>query len=129
LEIYKTIKVVLNKSAEVLALMENYQGCSDLIYKAISEPTKDNENLVFEKLLPSVTNLQKIYEYALETMKAANSLLSTLCKPGSNLQNQVPLAKLLCDLFNFVLQFDDKKMTNPHVNNDFTHIIVALLRN
>jgi len=120
-ETYTHIKEVLNRSNDILALMENYQGCSDLIYTAISEPTQEHESSVFERLLPSVLNLQTIYEYSLDTMRVANSLLSTLCRTGSTLENQEALAKLLCDLFNFVLQFDDKKMMNPHINNDFSY--------
>jgi len=121
LEVYNNIKTVLNKSPQILALMENYQGCSDLIQKAISQPSKENESSVYEKLLPSVQNLLVIFEFSVEIMRVANSLLSTLCKTGNSLQNQEALVKLLCDLFNFVLQFDDKKMVNPHVNNDFSY--------
>jgi len=101
--------------------MDNYQGCSDLIYKALSAPTKENENVVFERLLPSVQNLSRVFEYSMEIMKVANTLLTTLCRPGSSLQNQEALARLLCDLFNFILQFDDKKMMNPNINNDFSY--------
>jgi len=121
LETYNKIKGVLNRSNEILAIMDNYQGCNDLIYKALSAPTQENESSVWERLLPSVQNLNRVFEYSMEIMKVANSLLSTLCRTGSNLQNQEALAKLLCDLFNFVLQFDDKKMMNPNVNNDFSY--------
>jgi len=121
LETYNKIRDVLNRSSEILAIMDSYEGCSDLIYKALSAPTTENESLVWQRLLPSVQNLNKVFEYSIEIMRVANSLLSTLCRTGSDLQNQEALAKLLCDLFNFVLQFDDKKMMNPNVNNDFSY--------
>jgi len=120
LETYNSIRDVLNRSPEFLQMMDNYVGCSDLVQKAIGEPTEQNEKAVFEVLLPSVVNLQMIYQYSLEIMDVARNLLTTLCMSG-NLENQVALAKLLCDLFNFVLQFDDKKMLNPHINNNFSY--------
>jgi len=121
LEIYNSINDVLNRSPEILTIIENYNGCGTLIHTAINKPTHDNEVAVWEDLIPNVKNLQQIYEYSADIMGAANQLLTTLCKPGNDLQNQVALAKLLCDLFNFVLKFDDKKMMNPHVNNDFSY--------
>jgi len=121
LEIFNNTKEILNRSNECLALMENYTGSSALIYEAINRPTADNERAVWEKLIPSIEHLHLIYEYSYEILGAASTLLTTLCRPGNTLDNQEALAKLLCDLFNFVLQFDDKKMMNPHVNNDFSY--------
>jgi len=121
LEAYNYIKDVLIRSPEYLQLMDNYVGCSDLVQKAIGDPSEQNENAVFLVLLPSVQSLQNIYQYSLEIIDVAHNLLSTLCKTGNSLENQVALAKLLCDLFNFVLQFDDKKMLNPHINNNFSY--------
>jgi len=121
LEIYNSIKDVLNRSSEYLELMDNYHQCSDLIQRAIGEPTEQNEKAVFDVLLPTVSNLQKIYQYSIEIMDVASKLLSTLCVSGDSLENQVALAKMLCDLFNYVIRFDDKKMVNPHINNNFSY--------
>merc|ERR1712054_587188 len=50
-------------------------------------------------------------------------LLSTLCKsdPKANLRTQQSLAKQLADVFDFVLRFDDLKMVNPAIQNDFSY--------
>jgi len=92
-----------------------------LIQKALSNPNQENEKNAWDALIPSIEGLKQIYEYSDELMAAAQSLLNSLCKPNSSLENQQALAKQLCDMFNFVLQFDDKKMINPNVNNDFSY--------
>jgi len=120
-QVFNDTSEILGRSGECLALMENYTGCSALIYEAINRPTADNERLVWDRLIPSIEHLHMIYDYGYEILRAASTLLSTLCRPGNSLENQTALAKQLCDLFNFVLQFDDKKMMNPHVNNDFSY--------
>jgi hypothetical protein len=121
LQVYNTCHAVLERRAHILNLMESYTGCSALIQKALSNPNPENEKIAWDTLIPSIEVLKEIYEYSDALMTTAQSLLSSLCRTGSSLENQQALAKLLCDLFNFVLQFDDKKMVNPNVNNDFSY--------
>jgi len=64
-----------------------------------------------------------MYEYSEEIADVAPKLLGPMCKSADTegtLVNQTALTKLLCDLFNFILQFDDRKMINPNVQNDFS---------
>lgn len=46
-----------------------------------------------------------------------------LCKddPKASLANLQSLAKQLADVFDFVLRFDDLKMVNPAIQNDFSY--------
>jgi len=46
-----------------------------------------------------------------------------LCKvaPKDSLASQQALAKQLADVFDFVLRFDDAKMVNPAIQNDFSY--------
>jgi len=50
-------------------------------------------------------------------------LLVALCKndPKSQLSSHKALAKQLADVFDFVLRFDDAKMVNPAIQNDFSY--------
>ena len=50
-------------------------------------------------------------------------LLVALCKndPKANLANLQSLAKQLANVFDFVLRFDDLKMVNPAIQNDFSY--------
>lgn len=50
-------------------------------------------------------------------------LLVALCAedPRHSLQNKQALAKQLADILDFVLRFDDLKMINPAIQNDFSY--------
>merc|ERR1712125_234791 len=48
-------------------------------------------------------------------------LLVALCKNDPNLANLQSLAKQLANVFDFVLRFDDLKMVNPAIQNDFSY--------
>jgi len=122
LQVYTDVKEILNKSPEVLQLLDDYKGCTTIIQKAIG--SKEHEEEAFDQLIPAVDNLRLMYEYSQQIANVAIGLLGPLCKMAEeegSLVNQTALAKLLCDLFNFVLVFDDKKMMNPHIQNDFSY--------
>jgi len=106
----------------MLDLLNNYRGCNTVIQKAIT--SKEFEEEAWDVLIPSVENLKLMYEFSQEIAAVAPRLLAPLCKSADEegtLVDQTALAKLLCDLFNFILQFDDKKMINPHIQNDFSY--------
>lgn len=42
-------------------------------------------------------------------------------KADENLEGQQALAKQLADILDFVLRFDDAKMINPAIQNDFSY--------
>lgn len=51
-------------------------------------------------------------------------LLTALFSAGqasTNLEGQQALAKQLADILDFVLRFDDAKMINPAIQNDFSY--------
>jgi len=124
LDIYNAVKEILDKKDEILNTLTAYEGCNAVIHKAITEPCKENEEAAWDQLIPAVDNLKIMYEYSNQLEEVAPRLLAPLCKVAESegtLENQTALAKQLCDLFNFVLQFDDKKMTNPHIQNDFSY--------
>jgi len=67
--------------------------------------------------------LQEFYDFSLELEACFPKLLVALCKndPKDSLANQQALAKQLADVFDFVLRFDDAKMVNPAIQNDFSY--------
>jgi len=120
LDVYNAVKDVLDRHQEILQILTSYSGCDAVIRKAINENSYDE---AFEVLVPAVQDLRTLYEFSQQIGEVAPRLLSPLCKSADeegSLANQTALAKLLCDLFNFILQFDDKKMVNPHIQNDFS---------
>jgi len=120
-ELYEEIGRVLNRADEIVEHLSNYKGCGDLIRKAITSPSSENEDAAWAAVLPCVDRLRDFYDYSLELEQCVPKLLTALCKdiPVNALQDNQALAKLLANLFDFVLRFDDLKMTNPAIQNDF----------
>jgi len=121
--LYEELSRVLNRAPEIVEHLANYKGCGDLIRKAITSPSTENEDAAWAAVLPCVDRLKDFYDYSLELEQCVPKLLTALCKenPAMSLANNPSLAKLLADLFDFVLRFDDLKMTNPAIQNDFSY--------
>jgi len=121
--LFEEIGRVFSKTPEILEHLTNYKGCGDLIRKAITSPSPENEDAAWAAVLPCVDRLKDFYDYSLELEHAVPKLFTALCKgdPANSLRDNPALAKLLADLFDFVLRFDDLKMTNPAIQNDFSY--------
>jgi len=122
-EIHATVASVLNKAPQILDRLFKYDGCEEYIRKAITTPCPDTEEAAWNAVLPAVDQLQEFYDFSLELEACFPKLLVALCKndPKDSLANQQALAKQLADVFDFVLRFDDSKMVNPAIQNDFSY--------
>jgi len=120
--LYNQVDTVLAKSPTVLDKLLKYSGCEEYIRKAITTPGPETEEAAWNAVLPAVDQLQEFFDYAMELETWFPRLLVALCKDNkNNLQNQQALAKQLASIFDFVLRFDDAKMTNPAIQNDFSY--------
>jgi len=119
LEIYEHVHGILQRSNEILDHLQNYQACTTQIHTAITDPTTTNENAAWDVLLPAVDQLKDLFLYSIEIGEASKQLLPPL-SDAAQLRDQAALAKLLCELFNFILRFDDLKMIKPEIQNDFS---------
>jgi hypothetical protein len=85
-------------------------------------------------LLPAVLLLKDLFDYSKELEVLFPKLLTALMKedPANGtapaLATQQALAKQLADVLDFVLQFDDAKMINPGIQNDFSYYRRSLAR-
>ena|SRR3990167_3251835 len=121
-QIYNTISVVLGKAPGVLESLEKYVGCEDLIKKAIQNPSPETMDEAWEALIPHTEKLKEYYDFSLELSESFPVLLQTLCKgnPQQSIGDLQALTKQLAQIFDFVLRFDDMKMVNPAIQNDFS---------
>lgn len=121
--IHATVGEVLNKGPEILEKLSSYQGCEEYIRKAITNPSAETEEEAWNSVLPAVDQLKEFYDFSLELEDCFPKLLVALCKddPKASLANLQSLAKQLADVFDFVLRFDDLKMVNPAIQNDFSY--------
>jgi len=122
-DLHKAVVEVLGRGPFILDKLFKYAGCEEHIRKAIVNPGPETEDAAWEAVLPSVDQLQEFYEFSLELEQCFPKLLVALCKndPKASLSNQQALAKQMADVFDFVLRFDDAKMINPAIQNDFSY--------
>jgi len=122
-ELHRNVAEVLNKSPQILEKLLKYTGCEEYIRRAITTPGEETEMAAWEAVLPAVDQLQQFYEFSLDLEQCFPKLLVALCAndPKAQLSGQQALAKQLADVFDFVLRFDDAKMVNPAIQNDFSY--------
>lgn len=123
-ELYDKMTAFLEEGAAVRDLLENYSDARSEIQKAMTAATPENELAAFEKLLGSVEQQKRIYDLSIRLRELAPELLSALSAPTDerkvSLEDQQALAKQLAHLFDFVLGFDQLRMSRPSVPNDFS---------
>jgi len=122
-EIYDTVAAVLNKVSSILEKLQSYTGCEEAIRKAITTPGPETEEAAWNCVVPAVEQLREFYDFSLELDACFPKLLVALCKinPKETIGTQQALAKQMADVFDFVLRFDDLKMVNPAIQNDFSY--------
>ncbi|CAB3992160.1 FAM49B isoform X1, partial [Paramuricea clavata] len=132
-EIYEVVKAVLDLSPQILEDLQDYQGANEQIRGAISNPSNEElQDVAWKAVMPLVGQLKKFYEYATELEAVLPQLLNALCSgnltPVEHLEQQQALAKQFADILHFTLKFDDLKMTNPSIQNDFSYYRRTLSR-
>jgi len=123
-ELHGEVAKILSKSEEVLDRLFNFKGCDEFIRKAITTPGPESEQAAWDTILPAVSILQEFYEFGTEIEKIYPKLIKSLfggASPNDNLKGQQALAKQLADVIDFALRFDDAKMVNPAIQNDFSY--------
>jgi len=104
--------------------MSQYKGCTELIQKAISKPTDENKRECWQSLVPSVDLLKDFFLHAEELAKVFPLLLDALCSSpdvDSSFSTKQALTKQLASIFDFAMAYDELKMNNPAISNDFSY--------
>jgi len=128
---YDEVHAVLNKSATILSELQNYTGCEKWIREAMSNPSPETEEAAWNTVLPAVEQLKKFYDFSQELQLIFPKLLNSLCRdnnPKNALEHQQAIAKQMADVLDFVLLFDNLKMMNPAIQNDFSYYRRSLNR-
>ncbi|KAI2799643.1 Protein fam49b [Blomia tropicalis] len=116
-EVYILAESVLFDAADILADLQTYKGASAEIRQAIGNPhNKDLQLKAWNTVVPLVCRLKK---------QVVISLLGELCSdsmtPLAHLDTQQALVKQFASILDFVLKFDELKMLNPSIQNDFSY--------
>eukprot|EP00049_Salpingoeca_infusionum_P017757 m.354239 g.354239 ORF g.354239 m.354239 type:complete len:324 (-) comp16960_c1_seq1:464-1435(-) len=121
---YDNVAAVLDRKDAVLADLAAYEGAEAQIRSAIQSPSDEALQLAaWDTVCPLVLKLKELYDYSAEIEGVLPQLLLELCaeNPIEALEQKQAIAKQFADVLYFVLKFDDMKMNNPAIQNDFSY--------
>ncbi|XP_076462433.1 CYFIP-related Rac1 interactor B-like isoform X2 [Babylonia areolata] len=132
-ETWRLVQDVLDSSKSILAELQSYIGASEEIRLAISNPADEQlKEKAWVAVCELVAKLKRFYEFSQKLEEVIPELLKVLCSedmaPEQHLENQQALFKQFAEILDFVLKFDDLKMTTPAIQNDFSYYRRTLSR-
>ncbi|CAN0033580.1 unnamed protein product [Lampetra fluviatilis] len=124
-DVWEEVNAVLSVAETLLSELRDYPGAGSEIREAISHPEDEAaQGRVWAAVCPLVSKLKGFYEFSVQLERAMVRLLEVLtappCTPVQHLEREQALAKQFAQILHFTLQFDELKMTNPSVQNDFS---------
>jgi len=129
-KIYELVSEALRDGPTHLEVLHDYSGCEEPIRKALNDPGPKTESIAWTAVTAAVTKLYGFYKFALELEKVWPQILDTLCAENTTqgVQTHLALGKQLAEIFDFVFHFDEAKMVNPAIQNDFSYYRRVLSR-
>jgi hypothetical protein len=141
-ELYNYVKEKMKPCPALLKSLSAYTGCGDQIrkvnyysnLKAISKPSKESEEEAWTAVSPAVGKLKEFFDFSVVIDDCFSRLLKHLCTMrgndtiASNLERYQATGSLFANLLTFALDFDDLKMTNSSIQNDFSYYRRTLTR-
>lgn len=133
LPVWTQVQAVLERTDVILRDLSYYSGAATEIRDAISNPgSDDHQDRSWQSVVPLVSQLKQYYDFSISLEMTVPNLLSVLCSPDmpprEHLESQQALFKQFAEIIDFTLKFDDLKMTNPSVQNDFSYYRRTLSR-
>jgi len=123
--VYDQLQVVIECHPKIITQMQAYKGCTEYIRVAVSQPKNEEaKQLCWAQLSPSVEVLKEFYLHAENLAKVFPVLLEALCSPPDvegAFSSQQALTKQMVDVFDFCIAYDELKMGNPAISNDFSY--------
>ncbi|RWS26042.1 protein FAM49B-like protein [Leptotrombidium deliense] len=125
-ETYLLVQKALIEAKDILFDLRTYKGAGNEIREAICNPRNESLQIrAWQTVVPLVKKLAQFYTFSLNLESILPPLLICLCSgpmtPWQHLETQQALVKQFAELLHFVLEFDDLKMTNPSIQNDFSY--------
>ncbi|XP_054772733.1 CYFIP-related Rac1 interactor B-like [Lytechinus pictus] len=132
-EIFERTADILIELDTILQDVQDYKGAGEEIRQAITSPRdNDLQQNAWASVCPLVARLKRYYEFSIKLDKVNQELLNALCigadSPVQQLEQKQALAKQFAQVLHFTLKFDDLKMTNPSIQNDFSYYRRTLSR-
>jgi len=124
-KLHGTVKdQLLQQTPELLGMITKYGGCEDVIRKALNEPGAA-ETVAWEAVSSAVDKLYEFYAFSLHLEKTWPMVLDQVCSKDANpvdgISNNLCITTQIAQIFSFVFHFDEAKMMNPAIQNDFSY--------
>ncbi|XP_056123510.1 CYFIP-related Rac1 interactor B [Rhinichthys klamathensis goyatoka] len=131
--VWEEVNRVLTEAVIVLQDLQSYSGAGEAIRQAIQHPNDERvQEGAWAAVVPLVGKLKKFYEFSLKLEDSLQGLLefltSSRCSPTQHLEQEQALARQFAEILHFTLRFDELKMTNPAIQNDFSYYRRTLSR-
>uniref|UniRef100_A0AAR2LJH1 CYRIA/CYRIB Rac1 binding domain-containing protein n=1 Tax=Pygocentrus nattereri TaxID=42514 RepID=A0AAR2LJH1_PYGNA len=132
-QLWEQVSKVLEEAMSILQDLQSYSGAGEAIRQAIQQPNDERvQEKAWNAVVPLVGKLKKFYEFSLKLEGTLHGLLGFLtsarCSPTQHLEQEQALARQFAEILHFTLRFDELKMTNPAIQNDFSYYRRTLSR-
>ncbi|XP_056266541.1 CYFIP-related Rac1 interactor B-like [Pseudoliparis swirei] len=123
--LWEEVNVTLTEALVVLEELQEYRGAGEEIRQAIRSPGLEGvQQQVWVLVVPLVAKLRTFYEFSQKLESSLRRLLVVLTagsSPTQQLEQKPALTRQLAHILHFTLRFDELKMTNPAIQNDFSY--------
>jgi len=122
-KLYDTVKdQILQQTSDILGMIQKYGGCEDVIRKALNEPGAA-ETAAWEAVSAAVDKLYDFYSFSLILEKTWPQVLERVCQNDAvqGVKDNLCITAQIAQIFSFVFHFDEAKMMNPAIQNDFSY--------
>ncbi|XP_056247551.1 CYFIP-related Rac1 interactor B-like [Seriola aureovittata] len=124
--VWEKVNQVLTEAQIILDDLQAYRGAGEEIRQAIQSPGVEGvQEKAWSAVVPLVIKLKTFYEFSQKLESSLQCLLDVLTSSGStptqHLEQKQALARQFAHILHFTLRFDELKMTNPAIQNDFSY--------
>jgi len=129
-KILELVNDALKDSKAHIDLLNNYSGCEETIRKALNDPSPKTEMAAWKAVCKAVEQLHGFYLFSLALESVWPKILDAICQddPVASVQTHLALTEQLAHVFDFTFHFDQGKMVNPAIQNDFSYFRRVLTR-
>jgi len=129
-KIHELVAEALTDGPQHLEILRDYTGCEEPIRSALNDPGPKTEGAAWKAVSKAVEKLYGFYKFALELEKVWPQVLDSVCQEDTvrGIKTHLALTKKLAEIFDFVFHFDEAKMVNPAIQNDFSYYRRVLSR-
>uniref|UniRef100_A0A674MLW8 Family with sequence similarity 49 member A n=2 Tax=Takifugu rubripes TaxID=31033 RepID=A0A674MLW8_TAKRU len=136
-EVWNQVDLVLQDSESILMGLREYKGASQEIRDAIQNPNDfKHQERAWNSVCPLVIKLKNFYTFSIRLEEVLQGLLSELTYSlntaplaSTALERKQALAKQFAEILHFTLLFDELKIRNPAIQNDFSYYRRTISRN